>query len=88
MNVLRYPPRVLLGDYLRSGAGLLVGLGVLALVPPSASMLAIFGGIALLFAVFGLRTLHRHKLEVALSDSKIACQGIGQRFCLGRSWRS
>lgn len=79
MIVLRYPPRVLVGDYLRSGAGLLVGLGVLAVVPPNLPVLIIFGGIALLFAVFGLRTVLRQRLEVALTDQEIACRGLGTR---------
>ena len=79
MIVLRYPPRVLLGDYIRSGAGLLVGLGVLAMVPPNLVMLVIFGGIALLFAIFGLRTLHRQKLEVAITENEIACRGLGTK---------
>ncbi|NIA71668.1 hypothetical protein HBA54_24040 [Pelagibius litoralis] len=79
MIVLRYPPRALMGDYLRSGAGLLVGFGVLAAVPPNLPVLVIFGGIALLFSIFGIRTLRRHKLEVALTDNEIACRGFGTK---------
>jgi hypothetical protein len=76
MRQLRYPLRVLAGDYLRAAAGLFVGLGVLATVPPAPAILAIFGSLAALFAVFGLRTAHRHLLRVAVSDSGIACNGI------------
>ncbi len=79
MIVLRYPPRVLIGDYLRSGAGLLVGLGVLAVVPPNLPVLVIFGGIALLFGSFGLRTVLRHRLEVAMTDQEIACRGFATK---------
>ena len=79
MIVLRYPPRSLLGDYVRSGIGLFVGLGVLAVVPPNVVVLVIFGGISLLFAIFGLRTLHRQKLEVALTENEIACRGLGTK---------
>jgi hypothetical protein len=75
MKLLRYPPRALYGDYLRSAAGLFVGLGVLLAVPPSPVVLVIFGSIAALFAVFGLRTAHRHKLRVAVTDDEIACRG-------------
>ena len=75
MRQLRYPPRVLYGDYLRSGAGLFVGLGVLLAVPPSLPVVAIFGSLAALFAVFGLRTLHRHSLRIAVTDEAIACRG-------------
>jgi hypothetical protein len=76
MTELRYPARVLLGDYLRAAAGLFVGLGVLAMVPPSPVTLAIFGSLALLFGIFGLRTAHRHLLRVRISQDEIACQGL------------
>ncbi|MEQ8357496.1 MAG: hypothetical protein RH942_18315 [Kiloniellaceae bacterium] len=76
MLVLRYPPQVLLGDYLRSGAGLFVGGGVLLAVPPGPVIGAVFGSIALLFAIFGLRTAHRHFLRVAVTPEEIACRGI------------
>ncbi|GAB4359969.1 MAG: hypothetical protein Kow00114_13300 [Kiloniellaceae bacterium] len=75
MRQLRYPPKALLGDYLRSAAGLFVGLGVLAAVPPGPVTIAIFGSLAALFAVFGLRTAYRHSLRVAVSDEAIACRG-------------
>jgi hypothetical protein len=75
----RYPPRVLFGDYLRSAAGLFVGLGVLLAVPPNLPVLIIFGATAVLFAVFGLRTAHRHILRVAVSEDAIACRGIVTR---------
>ena len=75
MKQFRYPPRALFGDYLRCGAGLLVGLGVLAAVPPTPTILAIFGSLAALFAVFGLRTAHRHSLRVVVTEAEIACRG-------------
>jgi hypothetical protein len=71
----RYPARVLYGDYLRSGAGLFVGVGVLLAVPPSPPVIVVFGSLAALFAAFGLRTLHRHGLRIAVSDEVIACRG-------------
>jgi len=75
MKQLRYPLRALVGDYLRSGAGLFVGLGVLAAVTPTPTILAIFGSLAALFAVFGLRTAHRHHLKVMVTEQEIACRG-------------
>jgi hypothetical protein len=75
----RYPLRVLVGDYLRSAAGLFVGLGVLLAVPPSLPVIAIFGSLAGLFAVFGLRTAHRHSLRVAVTDNEIACRAAVTR---------
>lgn len=75
LKLFRYPPRALLGDYLRSAAGLVVGLGIL-LASPAPAVLVIFGSIAALFTVFALRTAHRHKLQVAVSDDEIACRGL------------
>lgn len=74
MKRFRYPTRALTGDYLRSAAGLFVGLGVLLAVPPHPAVVVIFGGIALLFTVFGLRTAHRHSLRVAMGEEGIACR--------------
>lgn len=71
MRVYRYPLRSLLGDYLRAGIGLAVGLGVLVTVPASLTIVSVFGGLTLLFLLFGLRTVHRHMLQVALTDEQI-----------------
>lgn len=79
MREFRYPLRVLVGDYLRSAAGLFVGLGILLVAPPTLPVLVIFGALAGLFAVFGLRTAHRHSLKVAVSDDEIACRGATTR---------
>lgn len=79
MKELRYPPRVLYADYLRSAAGLAVGLGVLLTVPPGPVILVIFGGLSLLFGAFGLRTVHRHNLRVTVGEESIACHGIAAK---------
>ncbi len=76
MKEFRYPPRALFGDYLRSAAGLFVGLGVLLAVPPNPVVVVIFGALATLFAVFGLRTAQRHGLRVAVTENEIAYRGI------------
>jgi len=71
MRIYRYPLRSLMGDYLRAGVGLTVGLVVLVTVQPSPAIVAVFGGLTALFLVFGLRTVQRHLLQVALTDEKI-----------------
>ncbi len=73
---LHYPVRALLGDYIRSGVGLLVGLGVLLTTPPSWAILLIFGGLTVLFLLFGFRTVQRHATEVTLSDTQVGCNGF------------
>ena len=77
MNVYRYPVKSLLGDYVRAGVGLTVGLGVLISVPPSPAIVAVFGGLIALFGVFGLRTVRRHVTEIAVGDAGIRSQGLG-----------
>lgn len=76
MRTLHYPRRVLYADYLRSAAGLVVGLGVLLAVPPSPVVVAVFGSLAALFAAFGLRTAQRHNLRVTVSREAVACRGV------------
>ena len=77
MRVCRYPPRSLTGDYLRAGVGLAVGLGVMLSVPPTPAIIVIFGGVSLLFGVFGLRTLQRSLTKVAVTDDEICNTGLG-----------
>jgi hypothetical protein len=80
VKVLRYPVRSLIGDYLRAASGLGVGAVVLVSVPSdSMAVVVIFGAIAVLFAVFGLRTVQRHITEVALSKKGIACRAFRLR---------
>ena len=67
----RYPPSAILGDYLRAAIGLAVGIGVLATVSISAVILIVFGGITVIFLLFGLRTLQRHLTQITLDQDGI-----------------
>ncbi len=77
MNVFRYPVRSLVGDYLRAGVGLAVGLSVLASAPGSIAVVIIFGGLTALFGGFAYRTLRRHLLRVAVTAEAIHGTGPG-----------
>ncbi len=79
MKVYRYPPRALVGDYIRSAAGVAVGLGVLLSGQPTPAIIVIFGGIAGLFGFFGLRTAQRHLTKVAITDQEICNAAFGTR---------
>ena len=79
MTELRYPFRTVAGDYLRAAVGLALGLYILITVEPSFWILAIFGGMALLFLVFGLRTVQRHLAVVALSKEGVACRDFSTK---------
>ncbi|MCG8358974.1 MAG: hypothetical protein MI920_25695 [Kiloniellales bacterium] len=80
MKIFRYPPRSLAGDYIRSGTGLAVGVGVLLSVPPSPAIVLIFGGITVLFGLFGMRTLQRHITKVAVTEEEICNAGVVTRI--------
>ncbi len=77
MKVFRYPVKSVLGDYVRAGIGLSVGLGVLVSVPSSPVILLVFGGLSAVFGVFGLRTVRRHVTEISVGDTGIRSQGLG-----------
>ena len=70
-TVHRYPPRALIGDYIRVAVGLLVGVGILSVTPMTWPILVIFGGLTVLFLVFGYRTVQRHLTEVTLDETGI-----------------
>ena len=74
MTVYRYPVKSVIGDYLRAAAGLTLTLGVLLSGPLPWFVALIFAALALLFLVFGLRTLQRQFLEVWLDERGIATQ--------------
>ncbi len=67
----RYPPSAILGDYLRAAIGLAVGIGVLATVSISTVILIVFGGLTVIFFLFGLRTLQRHLTQITLDQNGI-----------------
>jgi hypothetical protein len=77
MRVLRYPSRVLVADYIRSAAGLLVGFGVLLSVPATPAIIVVFGGLAGLFSFFGFRTVQRQITRIAGTDVEICNAGFG-----------
>ena len=79
MKVYQYPPRTLVGDYIRSAVGLSVGLGVMLSVSPTPAIIVIFGGLAGLFGFFGYRTLQRHVVKVAVTDDEICNAGFRTR---------
>ncbi len=79
MNVFRYPPGSLVGDYVRCAVGLAVGFGVLASRPSSLTIIIIFGVLTALFLAFGLRTLKRHVLQVTVTNATICSTGFGTR---------
>jgi hypothetical protein len=79
MMVYRYPGRALAGDYVRAGAGLAVGLGVLLSTPLSPAIVVIFGSWSALFGYFAFRTVQRTVTRVAVTDTEICDVGLRTR---------
>jgi hypothetical protein len=79
MTTYRYPGRAMLGDYLRSAAGLALTGGPLTMMPSSSGVAVVLGGFAALFGVFGVRTALRHQTKVALDDEGVVVSGLVTR---------
>src|SRR5262245_19872642 len=76
MTQYRYPFQALLADYGRAGVGLLATGGPLLFVPPNPAIIAVLGGLAGLFLVFGLRTGVRQMTTVEITEQGISVSGL------------
>ena len=75
----RYPARTVLIDYLYSGGGLLFTLGPLAGAALTGPAAWFFGALAALFAVYGVRTVLRHRTRLRVSEEGVAVEGLVRR---------
>ncbi len=75
----RYPPRAVLLDYLYSGLGLLFTVGPMAGTAPSGPAAWVLSVLAALFAVYGVRTLLRHRTWLSVSEEGIRVHGVLRR---------
>ena len=75
----RYPPRAVLLDYFYSGLGLLFTVGPMASTTPSGPAAWILSALAALFAVYGVRTVLRHRTWLSVSEDGITVHGILRR---------
>lgn len=73
-TVHRWPLRVLVGDYLRAGAGLAVCFPPLLFVEWTLPVVVILGGLSSLFAWLGLRAVARQR-AVVRADSRGISRG-------------
>lgn len=62
-----YPSTVINAALLRTGIGLALTLGPLAVIQPSAVVVAILGGLALIFVAYGAQALIRSASEIVVS---------------------
>ena len=84
----RYPPRAVLLDYLYSGLGLLFTLGPLGLAASAGPAAWVLGGLAALFAVYGARTVVRHRTWLSVNEEGLTVHGLlGRHLPWGRLTR-
>ncbi len=79
MLELRYPPKSLTADWLRTVCGLGIGLGMLIFSPFTWWIGLVFGSVALLFLYFGRRTLEKQMQRVAIGDEGLWVRDLGRR---------
>ena len=75
----RYPARAVVMDYLCAAAGLLFTLCPLAGAAPTGPAAWVLGALAALFAVYGARTVLRHRTSLAADEEGLTVDGIVRR---------
>lgn len=76
-QIFRYNVKDLRGDYLRAAAGVVFALVPLLFGAANPAIVGILGGLAALFAVFGLATFVRHRSVIFVDDTVIGMSGVG-----------
>lgn len=75
----RYPTAAMVGDYLRAAAGLVPAAAIFATTPLGEAGTIVVGGFAVIFAIFGLRTILRHGTSLEMTDTELRATGIRRR---------
>ncbi len=78
----RYPVKSLKGDYFRAGAGLAFCNLPLIFASPFGGVFVVFGGLASMFAVYGLRAWARQMTVVDVTETVVSA--AGPRIISGR----
>ncbi len=71
----RYPVKSLRGDYFRAGAGLALCALPLIFAPPFGGVFLVFGGLASMFIVYGLRAWARQMTVVDMTETVVSAAG-------------
>ena len=75
MTQHRYPFSALIGDYIRAAIGLILTAGPILFTPISSTMGYVLGGLVILFFVYALRTVIRHRSVLEVSAMGIRATG-------------
>ena len=76
MSYYAYPTSAMLGDYLRSAAGVVPATAILVTLPLGSITTTVLGGFAALFAGFGIRTIIRHGTRFEMTGSALRTSGL------------
>ena len=79
-----YPTSAMVGDYARSAAGLVPAAIILGVAQLGALGTVALSGFAALFAMFGVRTMLRHRSCLELSDDAVSYYGLRR---ISIAWR-
>ena len=80
-TILRYSRASILADYARAGIGVLLTGAPLLAVEANITVIVILGGLATLFALFGIKTYFRQRSIVRLDNRGVALIGpLGLRI--------
>jgi hypothetical protein len=80
-----YPAAAMIGDYLRAAAGLVPTGAIFATMPVAPIPATLLGGFAMIFGVFGLRTVLRHNTSIEMTDTGIRADGLIARGLVTRT---
>lgn len=74
-----YPASAMLGDYLRAAAGLVPSSALLLGAAVGSTAAVILGIFAVIFAIFGLRTVLRHGTSLEMTANGLQARGMSRR---------
>jgi hypothetical protein len=73
-----YPASAMLGDYARAAAGFVPAAGILATEPVGLVGGTLLSGLAVLFAMFGIRTAVRHGTQIEATEAAVYASGLSR----------
>jgi hypothetical protein len=76
MTSYAYPTSAMLGDYFRAAAGCVPATAILLTLPVNATAGIALTSLALLFALFGIRTMLRHGSRLEMTESALRATGL------------
>src|SRR6516162_1767169 len=76
MTCYAYPTSAMFGDYLRAAVGFVPTATILAIMPVGLVAATVLGGLATLFAVFGVRTIVRQGTRFEITKSALRGSGL------------